>query len=180
MVLIQNWPFSTFFFRQYRPGNCVLRYSRTRKHLSKLWKQEVLKLEKLRFLQRGYPWFWSKINHLSIFFFLGIIDQENVLYNILERKNASLGYKKRKFKTWKNCDFCKGVNPWFWSKISHFSIFFLGIIEQENVFYDILEQKNAFLGYKNRKFKSGKNCDFCKGVNPWFWFKIGHFSIFCF
>ena len=34
-----------------------------------------------------------------------------------------------------------------------FQLFFLGNIAQENVFYDILEQKNAFLGHKNKKFK---------------------------
>ena len=55
---------------------------------------------------------------------------------------------------------------------------------QENVFYDILERKNAFLGHKNTKFKKSKNGDFSKGVNPinqWFWSKIGHFFIlFCF
>ena len=34
---------------------------------------------------------------------------------------------------------------------------------QEYVFYDILERKNAFLGYKNNKFK---NWDFSKRVNP--------------
>ena len=34
-----------------------------------------------------------------------------------------------------------------------FLIFFLGNIGQQNVFYDILERKNAFLGYKNMKFK---------------------------
>ena len=34
-----------------------------------------------------------------------------------------------------------------------FPIFFLGNIGQENVFYDILERKNAFLSYKNKKFK---------------------------
>ena len=34
-----------------------------------------------------------------------------------------------------------------------FQLFFLGNIEPENVFYDILERKNAFLGYKNKKFK---------------------------
>ena len=28
--------FSTFFFRQYRPGKCLLRYSRTKKGLSRL------------------------------------------------------------------------------------------------------------------------------------------------
>ena len=73
------------------------------------------------------------------------------------------------------------VNPWFWSKNGYFSnIFFLGIIKQENVFYDIPERKNAFLGYKNKKFKKSKNWHFSKGVNPWFWSKNGHFSNFFF
>ena len=31
--------------------------------------------------------------------------------------------------------------------------FFLGNKGQENVFYDILQGKSAFLGYKNKKFK---------------------------
>ena len=35
--------------------------------------------------------------------------------------------------------------------------FFLNNILQENVFYDILERLNAFLGYKNKKFKKSKN-----------------------
>ena len=40
------------------------------------------------------------------------------------------------------------------SKNDHFSYFlFLGDISQENVFYDILERKNALIGYKNKKFK---------------------------
>ena len=34
-----------------------------------------------------------------------------------------------------------------------FQLFFLGNIGQENVFYNILEQKTAFLGQKNKKFK---------------------------
>ena len=69
----------------------------------------------------------------------------------------------------------------FWSKNGHFSKFcFLGNIGQETVFYDILEQTNAFLGYKNKKFKKSINWDFSKGVNPWFWSKIGHFSFFFF
>ena len=36
-------------------------------------------------------------------------------------------------------------------------LFFLGNIDQENVFYDVLEQKNACLGYQNKKFKKSKN-----------------------
>ena len=45
-----------------------------------------------------------------------------------------------------------------------FQLFFLGNIEQENVFYDILEWENAFLGYKNKKFKKSKIWHFSKGV----------------
>ena len=38
-----------------------------------------------------------------------------------------------------------------------FQVFFFGDVGQENVFYDILERKNAFRGYKNKKFKKSKN-----------------------
>ena len=34
-----------------------------------------------------------------------------------------------------------------------FQPFVLGNIGQENVLYEILERKNDFLGYKNKKFK---------------------------
>ena len=58
--------------------------------------------------------------------------------------------------------------------------FFLGNISQENVFYDILEPQNVFLGYKNKKFKKSKNRHFSKGVNPSILSKNGHFSNFFF
>ena len=113
-------------------------------------------------------------------FFFSNINQENVFYDILERQKAFLGNKNNKFKKWINWNFCKGVNPWFCSKMGHFSPFFFGNIGQENVFNDILERKNAFLGNKNKKFKKSKNWHFCKGVNPWFCSKIGHSSNFFF
>ena len=91
-------------------------------------------------------------------FFLGYVGQENVFYDILKRKNAFVSYKKKKFKRKKNCHFSKGGSPLFWTKNGSFSKFvFLGNIGQENVFYDNLERKNAFLGYKNKKFKSSIN-----------------------
>ena len=114
-------------------------------------------------------------------YFLGNIGQENVFYDILERKKAFLGYKNKKFKKSKSWHFSKGVNPCFWSKNGHFLHFlFLGIIGQENVFYDILERKNVFLEYKNKKFKKTKKWHFSKGVNQWFWSKNGHLSTFIF
>ena len=57
-----------------------------------------------------------------------------------------------------------------------FNLLLLGNIGQENVFYDTLERKNYFLGYKNSKLKKSKNGHFFKGVSPWVWSKIGHFS----
>ena len=114
-------------------------------------------------------------------FFLGIIGQENVFYDILERKNAFLSYKNKKFKKSKNWHFSKGVNTWFWSKNGHFSnFFFLGKIGQENVFYDILERKNAFLSYKNNKFKSRKIDIFPKGLTHGFGPKMAIFPTFFF
>ena len=37
-----------------------------------------------------------------------------------------------------------------------FQLFFLGNKRQKNVFYNILERKNVFLEYKNKKFKKTK------------------------
>ena len=122
-----------------------------------------------------------KNGDFSKFLFLGNIGQENVFYDILERKNAFLGYKNKKFKKSKNGHFSKTGNPWFVLKngdISNF--FFLGNVGQENVFYDILERKIVFLGYKKKKFKKSKNGHFSKGVNSWFWSKNSHFSNFFF
>ena len=118
---------------------------------------------------------------LTIFpsFFFGNKGQENVFYDILEQKHVFLSYKNKKFRKWKNCHFSKGVHG-FGQKLAIFPCFFKGNIGQENVFYDILERKNLFLGYKNKKFEKWKNCHFSKGVSPWFWSKIDHFAIFFF
>ena len=69
-------------------------------------------------------------------FLLSNIDQENLFYDILERKNAFLVYKNKKFKTSKNWH---GFGP----KMAVFPIFFLGNIDKENVCYDILEREKA-------------------------------------
>ena len=78
---------------------------------------------------------------------------ENVLKDILERKNAFLDYRNTKFKKSKNWHFSK---PMVLAKNWPFFHLFLGNIGQENVFYDILERKNAFLDYKNQTFKKSK------------------------
>ena len=92
------------------------------------------------------------------FFFLENIGQENVFYDSLERKNAFLGYKNNKFKRRKIEIFLNELTRVFGPKMAIFPTFFcLGNIGQENVFYDILQRKNAFQGYKNNKLKKSKN-----------------------
>ena len=61
-----------------------------------------------------------------------------------------------------------------------FQLFYLGNIGQENVFYDILERKNAFLGYKNKKFKSRKVDIFPKKLTHGFGPKMAIFPTFFF
>ena len=180
--MVQKWPFSQRFLKSNIGHKNVF-------YVILEWKNAFLgcknkKLKKWKnwhFSERVNPWFWSKNGHFSNFVFLGNIGQENVFYDILERKDAFVSYKNRKSENSKNWHFSKGVNPWFWSKNGHFSnFFFLGNICQKNVFYDILERKNAFLGYKNKKIKRSKNCHFSKGVKPWFLSKNCHFSDFFF
>ena len=61
--------------------------------------------------------------------------------------------KARSSKSRKSGIFPKGLTHGFGQKMAIFPSFFLGNIGREQVFYDILERKNAFLGYKNKKLK---------------------------
>ena len=141
-----------------------------RKHAFLGYKNKRFKKSKnWHFFKGVNPWIFSQNGHFFNFFFLSNIGYENDFSDILERKIAFLFYKK-----WKNWHFSKGVNARFWSKNAHFSnFFFLGNIGLENFFYDILERENAFLGYKNEKFKKSENWYFSKGVNPWIFSKNG-------
>ena len=86
--------------------------------------------------------FEQKCPFLEILFFYCKIGQENVFYDILQRKNAFLASKKQKIKKSKNRHFSQGVNPRFWFKNGQLFIFcFLGNIGQENVFYEIPRTK---------------------------------------
>ena len=62
-----------------------------------------------------------------------------------------------------------------------FRLFFFFNIGQGNVFYDTVERKNAFLGYKNRKFKKSKNIEmFPMGLTHGFGPNMAIFSSFFF
>ena len=160
MVLVQKWPFfQLFYFRQYRPRGCVLRYSTSKKWISRLKKEKFKKSKDWDYSKGVNRWFWSKNGYFFTLLFRPNIGQEIVFYDIQEQKNNFLGCKNKKIKKWKkNCllaifpvffrQYRPGKcvlwysNPWFWSKNGHFSIsFFLSNIGQQSVFYNILRQK---------------------------------------
>ena len=89
MVLVQKWPFfQPFFCRQYRPGKCLLQYSRTKNAFLGYIKKKFKKSKNCHFFKGVNQWFWSKNGHFSNFLFLGNIDQEHVFYDILQRKKC--------------------------------------------------------------------------------------------
>ena len=95
----------------------------------------------------------------SQLFFLSNIGQEKFFYDILDRTNAFLGYKKKRSS--KSSKIVIFPTHGYGAKMANFCNFsFLGNMElwnRENVFYDVLDRKNAFLGYKNKKFNKSKN-----------------------
>ena len=103
MLLIQKWPFiQHFFFRQYTPGKCHLRYSRTKKHLSRLKKHKVQKVEKLTFFQRGLTHAFGPKMAIFPTFFLRHYRRGKCVSDILEANNTFLAYINEKFKKLKN------------------------------------------------------------------------------
>ena len=178
MVLVQKWPFFQLFFLGTIGQENVFYDILEQKNTFVGFKNKKLKKSKNWHISKGdNSWFWSKKGPFFQLLFLGTIGQENVFYDILEQKNTFVGFKNKKLKKSKNWHISKGDNSWFWSKKGpFFQLLFLGTIGQENVFYDILEQKNIFVGYKNKKLKKSKNWHISKGDNSWFWSKNGHFS----
>ena len=87
--------------------------------------------------------------------------------------------KTRSSKT-QNIDiFPKGLTHGFGPKMAIFSTFvFLGNVGQENVYYDILERINVFLGHKNIRSKTRKLDIFPKGLTYGFGPKMTIFTPF--
>ena len=176
--MVQKWPFIlTLFLGNIGKQNVFHDIQEQKKTFLGFENKKFKKSNNWKFSKGVNSSFWSKNGHFSKLFFLGNIGRENVFRDILEQKKVFLGYRNKKFKKAENWHFSKGIKTWSWSKNGHFSkVYFLGNIGQENIFHDILQRKNSFLGYKKRKLKKSKNWHFSKGVNPWFTSKNGHFS----
>ena len=150
--------FSTFFFCQYRPAKCVLSYSRTKKRLSWLKKEEVLKFKKWSFFQRGFSIVLVQNWPFCQFFFICNYRPAKCVLSYSRTKKRFSWLKKQKVQKIKQLRFFQRgqsvvqVHNW-----PYFQHIFLVDKGQENLLYDVLEQKNNFLGYKNNRFYKAKN-----------------------
>ena len=95
-----------------------------------------------------------------------------------ERIPLAIWVKTRSSKSRKIGIFPKELVHGFGQKLVIFPDFDFRENKPEKCVYDILEGRNAFLDYKNNKFKNSKNWDFFNGVSPCFWSKIGNISRF--
>ena len=87
--LVQKRPFcQLLFLRQYRPGKCFLRYSRTKKNAFQAIKTTCSKSRKIDIFPKWLTHSFGPKKVIFPTFFLGNIGQENVFYDILERKNT--------------------------------------------------------------------------------------------
>ena len=80
-----------------------------------------------------------------------------------------------------NLRFFSRVNPWFWPKKGHFSIFFFFEIQARKMCFTILQkERTPFLLIKTRSAKSRKIEIFPKGLTHAFRLKMAIFPTFFF
>ena len=114
-------------------------------------------------------------------FFFQVIQARAVSFTIFQKEKSPFqAIKTRSSNSKKKHIFPKGLTHGIGPKMAIFPPFILRRYRPENDFYDILERKNAFLGNKNKKFKSQKTDIFQKGLTHEFWSNNGNFSTFFF
>ena len=146
MVLIQIWPFFQLLFQPIQARKMSFTICQNETTPFYALKEKVEKVKILKFFQRGQP--MVLVQKWQFFqLFLGNIGQKNVFYDILIKKMPFQATKTKRSKSRKNDIFLNGLTQGFGPKMAIFPTFLLGNIGQKNVFYDILERKNAFLGY---------------------------------
>ena len=86
MVLVQKWPFFQIFFLHNIGQENDFYDILERKNAFLSYKEKIQTVEKLTFFQKGQPMVLVQKWPFFQLFLLGNIGQENVFYDILERK----------------------------------------------------------------------------------------------
>ena len=165
--------FPNFCFRQYRPGKCLLRQSRTKKCLSSLEKQEVQKVEKL-------TWFKSKNGQISSLFFKAI-QAKKMSFTIFQNKKTPFYTIKTRILKNRTIDlFLKGLTHGFGPKMAIFRTFFQAIQGRKMSFTIFWNEKRPFSATETRSLKSRKITIFPRRLTHFFCPKKAIFPTFFF
>ena len=123
MVLVKKLPFFLFFYALYTRKMCSM-LSQNVKTPFQAIKTRISKSRKIDIFPKGLSHgFFFKNGPFSMFFFLRIIDQENVFYDILERKTPFQAIKTRNLKSRKFQIFPKVLSYGFGPKMAIFPTF---------------------------------------------------------
>ena len=159
MVLVQKWPFSNLFFQAIKARKKSFTTLQNGKSPFQAIKTKPSNSRKIDIFPKGLTHsFGRKMAIFPTFFFQAIQARKMSFMKFQNEKTLFQAIKTRSPKSRKTDIFPKGLTHGFRRKMAIFpTFFFLVKIGQENVFYDILKRKNAFLGYKNNKSKKSKN-----------------------
>ena len=140
MVLVQKWRFFQLFFYTIQTRKMYSMIFQIEKTPFQGIKTTSSKSRKIDIFPKGKPMVLVQKWPLFQLFFYAL--QTRKMYSmIFQNEKTPLQVIKTRSSKSRIIDiFLKGVNPWFWSKNGHFfQLFFLRKIDEENVFYDILE-----------------------------------------
>ena len=123
--------------------------------------------------------FRSQNGHFSNLSFQAIQAIKMCFTIFQNKKTPFLAIKTRTSKSPKNCHFSKGVNPWFWSKNSHFSNFPFQVTQARKMSFTIFQnEKTPFQAIKTKSSKSRKIDIFPRGLTHGFGPKMAIFPTF--
>ena len=109
------------------------------------------------------------------------ISLEIIFDNHLVRKQALIHYKKADFTKSPYWLLFKRGTPRLWSKIGNYSLVCFGTkISLEIIFDHHLVRKQTLLHYKKADYTKWLKWLFFKGGTPWWWSKLGNYSLICF
>ena len=154
----KNGQFSIFFFRQYRTGKSLLRYSRTAKTPFQAIRTRSSKSRKMAIFSKALTHgFGPKMIIFPKFFFKQYRRGKCLLRYSRTRKTPFQTIKARSSKSRKIDIFSKGVNPCLWCKNGHFSNFlFQALLGRKMSFTIFQNEKTPFQAVRTRSSKSRK------------------------
>ena len=159
MVLVKIWPFFQHFFQALLVWKMSFTTFQNEKTPFKALKTRSSNCLKIFIFPKGLTHgFDPNMSIFPTFFFQAILVRKMTFTIFQNEKTRFQAIKTTSSKCRKIGVFPKGLTDGFGPKVAILRIFFfLGNVGLENIFYDIIERRNAFLGYKNKQFKKSKN-----------------------